>query len=68
MSASKKPPFDSNFNPSNPFSWETAIITEVADVKPTVTGIDMKSISTPVQNLQKFKRIEFSLDHLRVDS
>lgn len=48
--ASKKLPLESNFSPNSPFNWETAIITEVAEVNPTVTGIDMKSISTPVNN------------------
>lgn len=38
---------DSNFKPRRPFNWDTAMITEVADVKPTVTGMEMKSISTP---------------------
>lgn len=42
-----KNPEDLNCNPSNPFSCDTAIMTEVADVKPTVTGTDMKSIKTP---------------------
>lgn len=43
---SRNPP-DLNCNPNRPLSWDTAIITEVADVKPTVTGTDMKSIKTP---------------------
>jgi hypothetical protein len=41
-------PFALNFSPSKPFNWEQAIITDVADVKPTVTGIEMKSTNTPV--------------------
>lgn len=40
-------PPDLNFSPSKPLSCDTAIMTEVADVKPTVTGTDIKSIKTP---------------------
>ena len=40
-------PFALNVSPSKPFSWEQAMITDVADVKPTVTGIEMKSTNTP---------------------
>jgi hypothetical protein len=40
-------PFDLNLSPSRPFSWEQAMITDVADVKPTVTGMEMKSTKTP---------------------
>lgn len=47
-------PEDSNLRPSNPLSWDVAIITDVADVNPTVTGTEMKSISTPVQENQTF--------------
>lgn len=43
-------PEDENFNPKSPLSCEAAIITEVADVNPTVTGIDIKSTSTPKNN------------------
>lgn len=32
--------------------WEAAIITDVAEVKPTVTGMEMKSMRTP-------KRVKF---------
>lgn len=38
---------DSNFKPRRPFNWDTAIITDVAEVKPTVTGMEIKSINTP---------------------
>lgn len=38
---------DWNVKPRRPFNWDTAIITDVADVKPTVTGMEMKSINTP---------------------
>lgn len=38
---------DSNFKPKRPFNCDTAMITDVADVKPTVTGMEMKSINTP---------------------
>lgn len=44
---------DSNFNPSRPFNWDTAMITDVADVKPTVTGIEIKSINTPAKKKKK---------------
>lgn len=37
-----------NLSPSIPLSCDATIITDVADVKPTVTGIDIKSISTSV--------------------
>lgn len=40
-------PEDENDSPRSPFSCDTAIITDVAEVKPTVTGIEMKSIRTP---------------------
>lgn len=40
-------PDDVNFSPSRLLICDVAIITDVADVNPTVTGIDMKSISTP---------------------
>lgn len=40
-------PADLKLRPNNPFSCETAIITDVAEVNPTVTGTDMKSINTP---------------------
>jgi hypothetical protein len=36
-------------SPSKPFSWEQAMITDVAEVKPTVTGIEIKSTNTPVE-------------------
>lgn len=35
------------FSPSKLFNCDVAIMTEVADVNPTVTGMDMKSIRTP---------------------
>lgn len=38
---------DFNFIPSRPFNCVVPIITDVADVNPTVTGIDMKSTRTP---------------------
>lgn len=41
-------PEDVIFNPRIPFNWDATMMTEVADVKPTVTGIDMKSIKTSV--------------------
>lgn len=47
FSKQSKKLLDSNFNPRRLFSWDTAIITDVADVKPTVTGMEMKSINTP---------------------
>lgn len=47
FSRQSKKPSDSNFKPRRPFNWDTAIITDVADVKPTVTGMEMKSINTP---------------------
>jgi hypothetical protein len=37
-------------SPSNPLSWDTIIMTEVAEVKPILTGIDMKSSNTPENN------------------
>jgi hypothetical protein len=42
-------PFDLNLSPSRPFSWEQAMITDVAEVKPTVTGIEIKSTKTPAE-------------------
>lgn len=42
-------PCDEIFRPNRPFSCEATIITDVADVKPTVTGMEMKSISTPAR-------------------
>lgn len=39
-------PEDDISRPNRPFNWEATIITEVADVNPTVTGIDMKSMRT----------------------
>lgn len=42
-----KKPDDLKLSPNKPFNWDTAIITDVADVNPTVTGIDIKSIRTP---------------------
>lgn len=48
VSVSRKPD-DENESPRRPFSCDTAMITEVAEVKPTVTGIEMKSIKTPKQ-------------------
>lgn len=44
-----KNPCDEIFRPSNPFNCDATIMTDVADVKPTVTGIEMKSISTPAK-------------------
>lgn len=38
---------DFNLIPRRPFSCVVPIITEVADVNPTVTGIDIKSTKTP---------------------
>lgn len=40
-------PDDVNFKPSRLLICDVAIITDVAEVNPTVTGIDIKSISTP---------------------
>lgn len=40
---------DFNFIPRRPFNWVVPIITDVADVNPTVTGIDMKSMRTPAK-------------------
>lgn len=42
-------PDESNFKPIRPFSWDVPIITDVAEVKPTVTGMDIKSTKTPVE-------------------
>jgi hypothetical protein len=42
-------PFAANLSPSKPFNWEQAIMTDVADVKPTVTGIEIKSTNTPAE-------------------
>ena len=42
---------DLKSNPSSPLTCEAAMITDVADVNPTVTGIDIKSISTPETDL-----------------
>lgn len=44
--------FDVYFKPNNPFNCDAAIITDVADVNPTVTGIEIKSINTPVQKIK----------------
>lgn len=46
-------PLDLNCKPKSPLNCETAMITEVAEVKPTVTGTDMKSIRTPVLKIVK---------------
>lgn len=50
-----KVPCEEIFNPKRPFNWETTIIMDVAEVKPTVTGIEIKSISTPVKEFCNFK-------------
>jgi hypothetical protein len=42
-------PLALKLSPSKPFSWEQAMITDVAEVKPTVTGIEIKSTNTPVE-------------------
>lgn len=48
-------PLDLNWSPSNPLSCETAIMTDVAEVNPTVTGTDIKSIRTPVlKNIEQY--------------
>jgi hypothetical protein len=44
-----KKPDDEIFNPSKLFNWDVIIITDVAEVKPTVTGIEIKSINTPIR-------------------
>ena len=36
-----------NFNPKRPFSCETMMMTDVADVNPDVTGSDIKSTRKP---------------------
>lgn len=46
-------PFDLNLSPSRPFSWEQAMITDVAEVKPTVTGIEIKSTKTPAKRREE---------------
>jgi hypothetical protein len=46
-------PFDLKLRPNRPFSWEQAMITDVAEVKPTVTGIEMKSTKTPVNRREE---------------
>lgn len=46
-------PFALNLSPSKPFNWEQAIITDVADVKPTVTGTEIKSTNTPVERQER---------------
>lgn len=47
---SKNPDVDT-LSPSKLFNCDTAIITDVALVKPTVTGIEMKSTRTPEKEL-----------------
>lgn len=42
------------FSPRRLFSCDVAIITDVAEVKPTVTGIDIKSIRTPEKKKHKY--------------
>lgn len=41
--------FDLYFKPTNPCSCATMMITDVADVKPEVTGMEMKSTKKPRQ-------------------
>lgn len=43
---SKNPAVDI-WRPRRLLSWDTAMMTEVAEVKPIVTGMDMKSTRTP---------------------
>lgn len=43
-------PCDEIFRPNRPFSCDATIMTDVADVKPTVTGMEMKSMSTPTKS------------------
>lgn len=45
-----KPAPDPPRIPNNPFICEAPIIKAVADVKPTVTGSDMRSTKAPVVN------------------
>lgn len=46
-------PEEVNFNPKRPLICDTAMITDVAEVKPTVTGMDIKSIRTPGKKNKK---------------
>lgn len=48
-----------NLNPSSPCNWDTIIIIEVAEVKPDVTGIDIKSTKKPVY--EEFHRLKYIL-------
>jgi hypothetical protein len=43
-------------SPRRPLSCEATIMTDVAEVKPTVTGIEMKSTSTPFKLQKRFYR------------
>lgn len=51
---------DRPFNPNSPFSWEVAIVIAAADVKPTVTGIEMKSTMNPTSKGGKNNEYIFS--------
>lgn len=56
-------PLDLNWSPNNPLSCETAIMTDVAEVKPTVTGTDIKSIRTPV-SIKKYSIFRLSFNFI----
>lgn len=47
-------PEDLNFRPNKLGSCVAAIITEVAEVNPTVTGTEMKSMRTPKFQWKQF--------------
>lgn len=51
------------FSPRRLFSWDVVIITDVAEVKPTVTGIDMKSIRTPGKRIKSINFIRIINNH-----
>ena len=40
--------------PKMPFSWETVMVIAAADVKPAITGPDMKSIRKPGRSRQRY--------------
>lgn len=42
-----KNPLEDILRPKRLANWELPIITDVAEVKPTVTGIEIKSTRTP---------------------
>lgn len=49
------------FIPSKRCNWFTIIITEVAEVNPDVTGIDIKSTKKPKKNHLDYKMFNFLL-------